>query len=354
MTAKIQMRRDSAANWSTNTLAAGEMGVEIESNVVIGVKIGPNATPQAYNSLDYLAGTLPERSTASLTDLNDNALRKNGRYTFTNPVGLTNGPFTFASADGSMHLLTLTYGTALVQYLHTEGDGTIPSKFFNRTFDSGASAFRAWTPLSNWASDASTGTAITCTTLDAKGVATFSDGTASLPSIANNGDLDTGIAWTADNTLVLATNGNAAITIGSAQGVTLASNLVVGGSVQVGTTLDMTTGKILNLDTPTAANDAANKSYVDGTRIGQTAIVTVDSTSIGTQVSGTSTSGLFTIASAGIGNLTSAIGTWHGVACSSTGGFVKVVVSTGGTTVTTVNGGTAPTNTFWATLIRIS
>lgn len=348
MTAKIQLRRDSAANWAANTLSAGEVGLEIESNTVVGVKIGGNTTATAYNALDYLAGTLPERTTTSISTFNDAALRKFGRFTFSNPVGVTDGPITFASTDGAAHMLVLTFETSAIQFVHVEGDGTVPSKFYQRIYDGGASAWRAWHHTTNWATDASTGTPITCTTLDAKGVATFADGSANNPSIANNGDLNTGISFPADNTLVLSTDGTAAITIGSAQGVTLASNLVVGGD------LNMTNGFITSLATPNNNTDAATKGYVDGARIGQTAVVAVDGTSIGVQVSGTSTSGLFTIASAGIGNLRSVVGTWQGIACSSTGNYAKLDVNTGSASTTSVNGGTTPTNTFWATLVRIS
>jgi hypothetical protein len=116
----------------------------------------------------------------------------------------------------------------------------------------------------------------------------------------------------------------------------------------------MTNGFITSLATPNNNTDAATKGYVDGARIGQTAVVAVDGTSIGVQVSGTSTSGLFTIASAGIGNLRSVVGTWQGIACSSTGNYAKLDVNTSSASTTSVNGGTTPTNTFWATLVRVS
>lgn len=174
----------------------------------------------------------------------------------------------------------------------------------------------------------------------------FTAGTAALPSITTTGDLNTGIAFTAADTVVVATAGLAAITVGPSQGVTLSANLSVAG------TLDMTSGLINNVLTPVSANDAATKSYVDGTRIGQTAIISVDATTVGTEVSGTTITSLFTCTVSGITNLRSAAGTWRGIACSSTGNYAQLNVNTTAASTTAVNGGTAPTTTFWATLIR--
>ena len=45
--------------------------------------------------------------------------------------------------------------------------------------------------------------------------------------------------------------------------ITTTGNAIVGGSLSVGTTLDMTNGLINNVATPVASTDAANKGYVD-------------------------------------------------------------------------------------------
>ena len=54
--AKIQMRRDTAANWTSAnpTLSAGEIGVELDTNKL---KVG-NGTNN-WTSLPYLSGTGP-------------------------------------------------------------------------------------------------------------------------------------------------------------------------------------------------------------------------------------------------------------------------------------------------------
>lgn len=56
MTTKIQLRRDTAANWTANnpTLAAGELGFELDTNKF---KIGTGST--AWNDLNYASGGGP-------------------------------------------------------------------------------------------------------------------------------------------------------------------------------------------------------------------------------------------------------------------------------------------------------
>jgi hypothetical protein len=63
MAVRIQLRRDTAANWSSEnpTLAAGEVGVDLTSGQV---KVGDGAT--AWDDLEYLAGEGGEMSAAAI------------------------------------------------------------------------------------------------------------------------------------------------------------------------------------------------------------------------------------------------------------------------------------------------
>lgn len=396
MPAKIQLRRDTAANWGSNTLAAGEVGLEIDgSNVVVGVKVGGNPAAQSWSSLDYLAGTIPKRSSGS-SDLNVSDFTKIGRFSFATASSLSNGPVTFVASDGAAHLLVTTHGSSdrVIQFLCTEGDGTAnyPSKFYQRV-SYGAATWRAWQPTSNWAFDASTGTPIACTTFEAKGVATFADGTAALPSITNNGDTNTGIWFPADETVAVSTNGSEAIRFNSnqqalfrdgtaalpaisnhddpntgvyfsnADEVSVATNgtqrafinsaglVSIVGNALIGGNLDMDNGSIQNLLNPTNAQDAATKDYVDTTRIGQYALFTIEAAgTIGFQRAGT-VSNVFSFSGGNaLTNLRASAGTWTGVIVGVSG-WARYTISSGSSTLD-YNASLGAATGVWAAFVR--
>jgi hypothetical protein len=359
VSAKIQLRRDAA--WvGTDTLAAGEVGVDFDaSGVVKGIKIGRQDGSSTWTNTDYLQGTVPERSSTGITDLNSANLR--GRYVWSSGTGIvTNAPITFVADDGQVTVLNNVFGTTndtIVQWLSTEGNGTVPSKHYVRVYDTGAAAWRAWSAVTNWAADASNGTAITCTNLDAKGIISAADGTANAPSITNNGDTDTGIFFSADNALSIATAGSTRVTVGAAGGVTMSSNLEVGGD------LNMTSGFITNVNDPVFGSQqgAVTVNYLEvGTRVGVTALLIVNGTSISLQVAGKTTSGLFSLSggTAGLGNLRAAAGQWTGIVTLSTGHYAKIDVNSSDCTATAVGGGASPPTTlstaFHAVLVRTS
>lgn len=357
MSAKIQLRRDSA--WiGTDTLAAGEVGVDFDaSGVVKGIKIGREDGGSTWTNTDYLQGTVPERSSTGITDLNSANLR--GRYVWSSGTGIvTNAPITFVADDGQVTVLNNVFGTTnetIVQWLSTEGNGTVPSKHYVRIYDTGAAAWRAWNAVTNWAADSSNGTAITCTNLDAKGIISAADGTAAAPSITNNGDTDTGIFFSADNSLSITTAGASRVTVGAAGGVTMSSNLEVGGN------LDMTSGTILNVVDPSTQQGAVTVNYLEvGTRVGATAVLIVNGTSISLQAAGKTTSGLFSLSggTAGLGNLRAAAGQWTGIVTLSTGHYAKIDVNSSDCTATAVGGGASPptsgSTAFHAVLVRTS
>lgn len=110
--------------------------------------------------------------------------------------------------------------------------------------------------------------------------------------------------------------------------------------------------KIIGLKTPTNTFDAANKAYVDSTRIGQSAIVVHQGGTLSNQIAGTSTS-VFTSTSGQLGGITSSSGTWIGVACGPANNC-GVTVTTTGTTVSTTGGLTSTAQTFTLSLVRVS
>lgn len=351
MTAKIQTRRDTSANWASGTattLAAGEMGLDTTLNQV---KFGNGSS--AWAALPWLGGSIPAFSSPASTDLNNAANSIQGLYRFASGSGLTNGPtapIDIKVADGGASMLVLVFGTIVVQQLWTDGDGSQPQKTYSRVFDT---AWRAWIPQSSWGVDATEGVDILAKSINVKAPALFADGSSGAPSITNDGDTDTGIFFSGPNAVSITTGGTTAVTVGSAGGVTLASNLDVGGN------LNMDNGSITNVVDPTTQQGAVTVNYLElGTRVGATAILIVNGTNISLQVAGKTTSGLFSLAGgvAGLGNLRSSAGQWTGIVALSTGQYAKIDVNTGSASVTTVGGGASPpttsSNDFHATLVR--
>lgn len=269
MTAKIQIRRDTTANWAAPTpptLAEGEIGLD---TTLKQIKIGDGSSN--WTALPWLSGTLPYYGTPSSTDLDDATNRIAGRYRFVSAVASpTNGPFTFAVLDGIATLLVTAYGDTIAQFLSTEGDGTpaFPSKNYFRLYDGGSAAWRAWMPLSNWATGAAVGTPIECTTINAKGIVTIADGALATPAIAFFSDSNTGLYSKAANELGIAVNGTLSAHFTSNQ--FLPNSIACTTSGSFGTTLGVSgvstlgqinmasLAKITGLGNPVAGTDAMN------------------------------------------------------------------------------------------------
>ena len=248
MSAQIQIRRDTAANWTTQILAQGEFGLDLTS---MQVKVGTGA---AWNATAYLSATIPQ-ITSVATDFNDATLRITGRYLFASITGMTNGPavpIDIKVADGGISLLVITYGAIVVQQLWTDGDGTQPQKTYSRVYDT---AYRAWVAQSVWAVDATEGVDLVAKSADIKdaltvgGVLAVADGTNSLPSITNTGDTNTGLYFSGPDEVALTTNGAARLVARDAA-VTIAPSLIVNG------TISASTNRIINVGVATAITDA--------------------------------------------------------------------------------------------------
>lgn len=352
MTAKMQTRRDTSVNWAAGTattLAAGEMGLDTTLNQV---KFGNGSS--AWAALPWLGGSIPSFTSPAITDLNNAANSIQGLYRFASGSGLSNGPtapIDIKAADGGASMLVLVFGSIVLQQLWTDGDPSQPQKTYSRVFDT---AWRAWIPQSSWGVDATEGVDILAKSINVKAIASFAGGSSGAPSITKDGDTDTGIFFPSANSLAITTSGTTALTVGSLGGVTLASNLDVGGD------LNMTSGFITNVNDPGSQQGAVTVNYLEiGTRVGATAVLMVDGTSITLQTAGKTTSGLFSLSGgvAGLGNLRSAAGQWSGIVALSTGQYAKLDVNSGSASVTAGIGASPPTTLstqFHATLIRTS
>lgn len=376
MTAKIQIRRDTTSNWSTDpVLNSGEFGLDTTlSQIKVGTGAGWLATP-------WLTGSLPYFGSPSSSDLNDGTNRIAGRYRFVSAAGSpTNGPFTFAVLDGIATLLVTAYGDTIAQFLSTEGDGTtsFPCKNYFRLYDGGAVAWRAWMPLSNWATGAAVGTPIECTTINAKGLVTIADGLVGAPAIAFASDSDTGLYVSGTNQLGIAVNGVKSAHLTSTQLVTnslsctttsiltgacsMGSTLGVNslatftGGASLGAALAMGSNKITGLGNPTAAQDAVTKAYLEDTRVGSICFLNVQNTTVNSQQCGNSNAITFTYTGA---NLRAPAGTtWSGIIAEGNGAFAFGIVNDSSFTRSGGSGsvnGTGPLvnpGAYWVILTR--
>lgn len=278
MTAKIQVRRDTTANWNAGTpptLDVGEIGLDTDLKQI---KIGDNTNN--WTALPWLGGTLPFFSSPA-ADIDAASNRVAGVYRWAGIASITSGtvpaaPIDIKTADGGINMLVLKFGTTVMQHLWTDGDGTVTPKSYTRVWDGDVSAWRAWVPQNIWGISATEGVDIVAKSIELKSIATFSAGTASAPAITTSGDTNTGIAFTASNTVVIATDGTAAITVGPTQGVTMASNAVVTGNLTV-------SGTTTFVD-PTTAQNAVTKAYLEASRVGQTCCVWSDGVTIRTMI----------------------------------------------------------------------
>jgi hypothetical protein len=144
MATRIQVRRDTAANWTTSgstTLAAGEIGFETDTLLF---KIGDGS--QTWTNLEYAGGTEPIRnnpSGTSVTDLDAAALRNNGnsKYLILGAGSVSNGPSGLTTGtDGQLMVTVAKFdytgasGSANERFLMTLQTLTT-GRFFYRTYN---------------------------------------------------------------------------------------------------------------------------------------------------------------------------------------------------------------------------
>jgi hypothetical protein len=143
MATRIQVRRDTAANWRTSgstTLASGEIGFETDTLLF---KIGDGS--QTWTNLEYAGGTEPIQynpSGTSVTDLDAAALRNNGngKYLILGAGSVSNGPSGLTTGtDGQLMVTVAKFdytGTSAAneRYLMTLQTLTT-GRFFYRTYN---------------------------------------------------------------------------------------------------------------------------------------------------------------------------------------------------------------------------
>lgn len=329
MTAKIQIRRDTTANWASGNpaLAAGEVGYD----TTLGqVKVGDGST--TWTSLGWLNGTLPVYASPSSNDLNHATNQLPGVYRFSTVTGMSNvpaAPIDIKAADGGITMLVVKVGSVLVQQLWTDADGSQPAKTYSRVYDG---TWKSWTAQSAWAVDATEGVDLIAKSIDLKGTATiagvasFAAGTAGSPAITRTGDADTGVYFPAANSVSLSSGGLPAVTADGLQKVTLHADVEIGGN------LNMTTGTISNVVNPSNAQDAATKNYLEINRVGQTAIVTCSATSVPQDEvigsSWTTTPTVFINSTSGTGNIRCPAGqSWRGIIIYGNGSSGSILIT---------------------------
>lgn len=125
MTARMQQRRDTAANWTSNnpTLAAGELGVETDTGKM---KIGTGST--AWTSLAYAATGTVTSITAG-TGLTGGTISSSGTVALDTPVAVANGGTGITS-----------FGTGIATFLGTPSSANLASAVTDET-GSGALVF---------------------------------------------------------------------------------------------------------------------------------------------------------------------------------------------------------------------
>jgi hypothetical protein len=248
MATRIQVRRDTAANWTTSgttVLAAGEIGFETDTLLF---KIGDGS--QQWQNLEYAGGTEPIRnnpSGTSVTDLDAAALRNNGnsKYLILGAGSVSNGPSGLTTGTDGQLMVTV----AKFDYTGASGSGNERFLMTLQTLTTGRFFYRTYNgSWSSWyeaiRADPATGNVTIAGDLAVNGgdITTNSTGTATVFN-ANATTLNVGQAATAVS--IGATTGTATIRNAT---TAITGNATVGGSATVGTTLGVTGNTALTGD----------------------------------------------------------------------------------------------------------
>jgi hypothetical protein len=253
MATRIQVRRDTAANWTTSgstTLAAGEIGFETDTLLF---KIGDGS--QTWTNLEYAGGTEPIRynlNGTALADLNDSTVRSggNGKYLILGAGSVSNGPSGLTTATDGQLLVTVAKfdytGTSAAneRYLMTLQTLTT-NRFFYRTYNG---SWSSWYEAIR--ADHATGDVTIAGDLAVNGgdITTTSTGTATVFN-TNATTLNVGQAATT-------------VSIGAATGTATINNATtaISGAATVGSTLAVTGNTTLTGDLAVNGGDITTSS----------------------------------------------------------------------------------------------
>ena len=258
MATRIQVRRDTAANWaaaSTTVLASGEIGFESDT---LQFKIGDGAAQ--WQNLEYAGGTTPIRQNAggtTITDLNDASLRNNG-----------NGKYLFAGADASLAnepsgLSTATDGQLMVTVAKYDYTGTSSANerylMTLTTLTTGKTYYRTYNGgWSSWylviTTDSSNNATVPGDLAVNGGDITTSAATA---TVFNTNATTLSVGEAATTVSIGATTGTATIRNAT---TAITGNATVGGSATVGTTLGVTGNTTLTGDLAVNGSDITTTS----------------------------------------------------------------------------------------------
>jgi hypothetical protein len=319
MATRIQVRRDTAANWRTSgstTLAAGEIGFETDTLLF---KIGDGS--QTWTNLEYAGGTEPIQynpSGTSVTDLDAAALRNNGnsKYLISGADIVANEPST------SPILSTATDGQLLVtvakfDYTGASGSGNERFLMTLQTLTTGRFFYRMYNgSWSSWyeavKADPSTGNVTIAGDLAVNGgdITTTSTGTATVFN-TNATTLNVGQAATT-------------VSIGAATGTATINNATtaISGAATVGSTLAVTGNTTLTGDIAVNGGDITTTN---------TTASVFDTTATTLNVGGAATT--LNVADDVITAQTINIGT----GATGTGATKTINIGTGGATGSTTN-----------------
>lgn len=291
MTAKIQVRRDTTAQWATGTpptLDVGEIGLDTDLKQI---KIGDNVNN--WTALPWLGGTLPYFSSPA-SDIDAATNRVAGVYRWAGIASITSvapsipaAPIDIKTADGGINMLVLKFGTTVMQHLWTDGDGTVTPKSYTRVYDGDVSAWRAWVPQNIWGISATEGVDVVAKSITLKDsatgltvdgnstltgnvtvngtttlgnattdIVTVQAGTAANPIITTSGDTDTGIYFPAANQVAVTAAGVQQLLLDSSAVDVLSAVFRKGATFNE--RVDMNAFRIIDVGNPVQLTDVLN------------------------------------------------------------------------------------------------
>ena len=320
MATRIQVRRDTAANWAaapTTVLASGEIGFESDT---LQFKIGDNATQWQF--LEYAGGTTPiikNTGGIGVTDLNDASLRNNGnaKYlilgadTVGNPAGLT------TATDGQLLVTVAKY-----DYTGQTSSGAERFLMTLTTMTTGKTYYRtyngSWSAWYLVITGDTSGNVTLAGDLAVNGgdITTTSTGTA---TVFNTNATTLNVGEAATTVSIGATTGTATIRNAT---TAITGNATVGGSATVGTTLGVTGNTTLTGDLAVNGGDIT-------TTAGTATVFNANATTV--RVAGAAT--LTCIAD----NVTSTQTIDIGTGVTASGATKTINIGTGGDTGSTTN-----------------